>query len=350
MSRKRWVRWVVIAVLALAAGVAVGVFLIGRHPLAVYAWSTRRALFKAGFVEQVSAGPGGRLAYFEEAPVRGGPEGATASEGAPTLVLLHGAGDQAGNWSQVAPALADDYRVLIPDLAGHGDSGPREGPLPFDLIVEGFELVMSRAVEDYRGPAILIGNSMGAWVASIYAERHPDRVARLVLVNGGPIQEESDLTLLPADREAARELMQALRDPGSQPIPDILLDDIVRRAHAGPIGRMAQVPESMEKYLLDGRLDQIKVPVDLLWGARDQLLPREYAERLAAGLPRARITWIEACGHVPQAECPERFREALLKVLSEPPPEAEATAEDETGAAAGTPDGASQEVDQGAGP
>lgn len=323
MSRRRWVRWVVVAVLALVVGAVAGIFLIGRHPLAVYAWSTRRALFKAGFVERVAAGPGGRLAYFEEAPAGGGPAGVAASEGAPTLVLIHGAGDQAGSWARVAPALAEGYRVLVPDLAGHGDSGPRDGPLPFDLVVEGFELVMARAVEDYRGPAILVGHSMGAWVASVYAHRHPDRVARLVLVNGGPVRQETDFSLLPADREEARELMQALRDPGSDPIPDVLLDDIVRRSREGPIGRMAQVSESMEKYLLDGRLDELGVPVDLLWGASDRMMTPEYAERLAEGLPRARVTRVEGCGHLPQAECPERFREALLRVLGELPPEAE---------------------------
>jgi len=350
MSRRRWVRWVVIAVLALVAGAVVGIFLIGRHPLAVYAWSTRRALFKAGFVEQIAAGPGGRLAYFEEAPPRGAPAGVGASEGKPTIVLLHGAGDQAGNWAQVAPSLAEGYRVLIPDLAGHGDSGPRQGPLPFDLVVEGFEFFMARAVEDYRGPAVLVGNSMGAWVASVYAHRHPDRVARLVLVNGGPLRQESDLSLLPADREAARELMKALRDPGSDPIPNILLDDIVRRAHEGPIGRMAQEPESMEKYLLDGRLEELGVPVDLLWGASDRLMTPEYAERLAEGLPRARITWIEGCGHVPQAECPERFREALLQVLGEAPPDAKPDGTAPDGTDEGADEDAGDAAAEGAGP
>ena len=47
----------------------------------------------------------------------------------PLLVLLHGAGDQAGTWVEVAPALLERYRLLIPDLIGHGDSEPGEGPL-----------------------------------------------------------------------------------------------------------------------------------------------------------------------------------------------------------------------------
>jgi len=310
MSKRRWVPWVVVlAVVVVLAAVAV-VGWIWANPLAYHAWSGRRALFEAGFVEKAVAGYQGTLVYLQKEP----------KEGAPTLVFLHGAGDQAGAWSQVAPAFADRYRVVVPDLAGHGDSAPHTGPLPFDAVVEGFEAVMRQALPDYQGKVVLVGNSMGAWVASVYAQRHPDRVARLVLVDGGPIRGDSGLSLTPANREQARKLMAALRDPASPPVPDFVLDDIIQHAASGPIGRMAQVPESMEKYLLDDRLDEITVPTDLIWGRSDQLLPAAYAERLAAGLPRARITWLDHCGHVPENECPGAFTEALGKVLAGPGP------------------------------
>ena len=62
------------------------------------------------------------------------------------------------------------------------------------------------------------------------------------------------------------------------------------------------------------------MPVDLLWGASDKLLSVDYAKRLAAQLPAARLTTIERCGHAPPVECPDRFTEALLKVLKDPLP------------------------------
>ncbi len=61
--------------------------------------------------------------------------------------------------------------------------------------------------------------------------------------------------------------------------------------------------------------------MDLLWGASDRLLSVDYAKRLAAQLPVVRLTTIERCGHAPQVECPDRFTEALLKVLRNPLPE-----------------------------
>jgi len=319
MSKRRWLPWIVaLVVIVLGIGGAV-IGWIWAEPLAFHTWQTRQALFKDGFVEGAVAGYQGTVVYLHAEP-----EG-----GAPTLVFLHGAGDQAGAWSQVAPAFTDRYRVVIPDLAGHGDSAPLTGPLPFDAVVEGFEALMAKTQPDYQGKAILVGNSMGAWVASIYAQRHPDRVARLVLVDGGPIRGESDLSLMPENREQAEKLMAALRAPSSPAVPGFVLDDIVQHARSGPIGRLAQAPASMEKYLLDDRLDEIKVPVDLIWGKDDQLLSPAYAERLAAGLPRARITWMDDCGHVPENECPERFTETLAAVLAQPAP---AATEDEPAA------------------
>ena len=71
-------------------------------------------------------------------------------------------------------------------------------------------------------------------------------------------------------------------------------------------------------------------PVELVWGESDRFMSLKYAERMLAGLPRARLTTIEACGHIPQNECPQRFVETLLAVLeSDPPPLTTAEPQDE---------------------
>lgn len=298
---------VVVALVLLAALVAAGIWLY-RHPLELYEWTSRRALAGAGLERVETAMDGGRMVLF-----RGG-------EGTP-LILLHGAGDQAGNWVAVAPQLLAGHHLIVPDLPGHGDSDPAAGPLPFSRIVAGVEALL--AGPEVTEPAILVGNSMGAWLAMLAAYRHPEEVARVVLVNGGPVRgEPPPVSLTPADRDEARRLMALLRDPASPPIPGFVLDDIVRRAAAGPIGRlMADVPE-MERHLLDGRLGEIQVPVDILWGESDRYLPLSYARRMEAELPRARLTVLPACGHVPHNECPERFAALLAEVLASPPPAA----------------------------
>jgi pimeloyl-ACP methyl ester carboxylesterase len=170
-------------------------------------------------------------------------------------------------------------------------------------------------------PAIIVGNSLGAWVALLYAKQHEVRVARVVLVNGGAlVGDRQDLSLTPKTREEAAALMTQLRDPKSDPIPGFVLDDVVREAQTGPLARLAQTASGMGEYVLDGKLHDLGVPVDLLWGESDKLFSLAYARRMMAQLPASRLTTIPECGHVPHQECPSRFRASLLDVLTMPPP------------------------------
>ena len=163
MSRRgRWIGASAGVLLALLVG-AVAWWL--RHPLEALAWSQRRALGSAGFerLELSDSGSGSdRLIYF------------AAGDG-PPLILLHGLGDQAGTWAQVAPTFVGRYRVIVPDLPGHGESEPSTGELAMATIVGGAERLLERMAGDTEVSATLVGNSMGAWVATILAHRHPEQ-------------------------------------------------------------------------------------------------------------------------------------------------------------------------------
>ena len=293
-----------VAVIVLAVVVA-GLLYSWKRPLSVYAMTNRRALARAGLAEV-------------KVPSAAGPQAAWTGGSGPTLVLLHGAGDSSGTFAKIADTLATKYHLVIPDLAGHGRSAPAEGPIALGQVLAGLDAVMQQAPSE---PATLVGNSLGAWVALLYARQHPERVARVVLVNGVALTgERSDLSLMPKSREEAAALMTELRDPGSQPVPGFVLDDVVREAASGPLARFAQTASGMGEFLLDGKLHEIAAPVDLLWGESDKLFPLSYARRMMSALPASRLTPVPACGHVPQQECPSRFGKALLEVLVMPPP------------------------------
>ncbi len=284
---------------------ATGTWYVYRRPLSVYAWFTRRALASAGLAESIAQTGFGPQTYW-------------AGGSGPTLVFLHGAGDESGTWASVAPSLTASYRLVIPDLAGHGRSAPAEGPIELSQVLRGVEAILSQGPQD---PVIIVGNSLGAWVGMLYAHAHPDRVARLVLVNGGAIRgDRSDLSLTPRTREEAASLMTELRDPASAPIKGFVLDDVVRQAQSGPLARFAATAASMEAFLLDGRLHEVNTPVDLAWGESDKLFPLAYARRMMASLPASRLRTIPGCGHVPHQECPTRFKATLAEVLASPPP------------------------------
>jgi len=296
------IRVVLGLVVLFLVALAVGGVVLWKRPLEVDAWVSRRALAKTGLERATVSGPAGPVAVFE-----GG--------SGPTLVLLHGAGDQAGTWARVAPALVGRFRLVIPDLAGHGDSAPGGGPIDMGTVLAGVEAVLDARCAGER-PTV-VGNSLGAWVAFLVAHRTPERVARVVAVNGGPIQGESTgVNVLPTSREEARRTMAALTGPKTPMVPDFVLDDVVRQARVGPLARFAQTADTMSKYLLDGKLGEVTTPVELLWGDADGLMTVDYARRMQAELPEARLHRVPGCGHVPQRECPVEFVEALLQALA----------------------------------
>jgi pimeloyl-ACP methyl ester carboxylesterase len=215
------------------------------------------------------------------------------------------------------PSLIKTHRLVVPDLAGHGGSAPAEGPISVPMLLAGVESVIRDAA--LERPVTVAGNSLGGWLAMLVAHRHPEWVERVVTINGGAIKGNSEANLLPADRNQARELMNLLRDPASPRVPDWVLDDVVRLARVGPLARFAGTSDTMEEHTLDGRLGELRVPVEILWGTSDQVMPLEYAERMRSELPDARVVPIERCGHVPQVECPEKLLATLQAVLGERP-------------------------------
>jgi pimeloyl-ACP methyl ester carboxylesterase len=296
----------VLLLVLVATGSLFAVWLFVKRPLEVFAWFARRALVKAGLKKVVVPAPVGAQTVF-------------VGGSGPVLVLLHGVGDNAGTWFHVARALAARCRLVIPDLAGHGESAPAAGPISFSDLFGGLEAVLEQ--HSGGGRVTLVGNSLGAWVAMVFAARHPERVERVVAVNGGPlIGSGGGPSLLPKTREEARDAMARLRDPGSPAIPANVLDDMVRRGPTGPIARFMGTAATMAPWLLsEDQLRALGMPVRLVWGVSDQLFPLDYARRMEAALPDVELIPVERCGHIPQQEAPDRFLPALLKALGDTP-------------------------------
>lgn len=235
----------------------------------------------------------------------------------PTVVLLHGAGDEAGTWYNVAPALKAHFHLLMPDLAGHGGSAPATGILSIGTLLTALEQTLD-AVCPKDSKCVLAGNSLGAWMSMLYADRHPQRVSRVILIDGGPIKGVSEIGLMPKTREEARRALDAVLDPSTPRRPNFVLDDLIRVTNTGPISRLlAAGDEDIAKYLLDGKLANFAVPADLVWGASDRLVPLDYARKLQSQLPSSTLTLIDRAGHAPQLERPHELAKVLLQILGQ---------------------------------
>jgi pimeloyl-ACP methyl ester carboxylesterase len=264
-------------------------------PVEAFVVATRAALVQAG-LERVVRADGD--VYW-----RGGPNGA------PVLVLLHGVNDQAGTWAAVAGPLAKRFRLLIPDLAGHGESEPKTGPIPLPLILQQLDALVS---DEASGLVTLLGNSMGGWVAILYALQHPDCVGRLILEDASGMAWNITVPLFPQTREQAVIALHAVNGPHAE-TPDWAIDVLLHPKSVAPMARVAQT--GLIPYLVDGRLGEIRVPTSLIWGADDGLLPVAYAEVLQKKIAGATLQIIDGAAHIPHRQQPEKFLACLNAIF-----------------------------------
>lgn len=292
----------VVAVL-LALTAALGAWFY-TSPVSIGVWMARSALEGAGLEKSTVDAPRGPQTYFH------------GGAGPKTVVLVHGMGHQAGSWAKVVADLADRHAVIVPDLAGHGESAPATGSLDYDDSAAGLDAVLDAAAPDR--PVVLVGNSMGGWISLRWALAHPDRVERIVLVNSSGIPVDlGDLKLLPTTREEALALVRAVA-PSDAPDPaGFVLDDLVEEIHSGPSPRQAAGLRATD--FVEDRLGEIEIPVEIVWGLEDDLLPPEYGRKFYELLPDARFHPLPKCGHIPQQQCPQEFSLLLFDLLEREP-------------------------------
>jgi 2-hydroxy-6-oxonona-2,4-dienedioate hydrolase len=241
----------------------------------------------------------------------------------PVVVLLHGLGGNSANWAFNTPALAQKFRVVVPDQVGFGSSDKPLVNYRIGTYVDFLDKFLSELKVER---ATLVGNSMGGWIAALYALRYPGKVDRLVLADsaGFAPPKEFDLHALAGLNPSTRDEMKRLANLvffnpmfKSDAAIDVLL---AQRLSAGDGYTIQRLVESIYRGddMLDGKLSGIKQPVLLLWGREDGLTPlaRE-GERFKRELPSAQLIVFDQCGHVPQVEKAAEFNAAVLKFLSQ---------------------------------
>lgn len=236
--------------------------------------------------------------------------------GGPVLVLIHGMNDQAGSWARVAGRLTRAWHVVVPDLAGHGASGPTAGRLGLDTILDALDDLLAHVAPDR--PLTLVGNSMGAWMTQLVALRRPDRVARVVLECGGGLSfGDSAPDLLPSTRDEARHFFVRVIGPHARPLPGFVLDHVVRRLRSCPLRRVLDT--DWTRHHVDDLVGDWAVPTDVIWGDADGVLPIDYARRLVSAVPGARLHVIPGAAHLPHRDRPGQFLATLGRLLESPP-------------------------------
>lgn len=264
----------------------------------------------------------------------------TAGEGE-TILLIHGMAGSSDTWRHVMPRLAEHYRVIAPDLPGHGRSDkPGAGDYSLGAYANGLRDLLT-ALDVER--ATIVGQSLGGGVAMQLAYQHPENCERLVLVSSGGLGREVSL------------ILRLLAAPGAELVlkvaaPSFVRDggDAVRRWLGSQGIRANRLDEMWRAYASLGDaetreafLRTLRAVVDVggqsvsahdrlyladamatlvIWGDADPIIPVSHAEAAHKTMPGSRVEILPGVGHFPQVEAPERVTELLLDFMGNTEP------------------------------
>jgi pimeloyl-ACP methyl ester carboxylesterase len=301
-------RWVAAVLALLVAGLLGFVY---ERPVRLFEeWQALRLRLAGVHSRYVQAGPY-RLHYIE------------AGSGPPVL-LVHGLASNASqDWGRLVGPLGRHVHVFAPDLPGFGESArPAAAEYSIPMQVDAVRSFMKAVGLDR---ARVAGLSMGGWIACRLAGSRPEMVERLVAVDAAGMRPTGpDIpaeVLLPRDVGDVRRLVAAVRYRVPA-VPSFVARDILaHRLREEWIVRRALLSMAAGRDWLNGTLGRADMPVLVVWGRQDALIPVGYAAPLAAEFPHAELRVLDGCGHVPIADCPDAFDRAVVPFLTAAEPQ-----------------------------
>ena len=248
---------------------------------------------------------------------------AEAGQG-PGLVLLHGLSATHANWEYTIPAFADRWRVVAPDLPGHGRSAKPDAPYTIDFYA-GVIRSLGRALG--IDEAVVIGNSLGGQIAVELGLAYPAWTRALVLAApagrfGAGVQAMRWAIGAAAHPAVLRlalpwALERSVHDPSlpaCRARRRILMERLVADDYPG---FARAITRSLVGSIAAGRqpLGQLTQPTLVVWGHNDRLVGPSGSRRILRELPHARLAVLERCGHLPMLEQPHAFNRAVADFL-----------------------------------
>jgi pimeloyl-ACP methyl ester carboxylesterase len=228
------------------------------------------------------------------------------------LLFLHGASG-APVILPFMEKLAERFDVLVPEHPGYGQS---DEPDWLDNIHDLAYFYLDFLKQLGLRNVTLMGNSMGGWVAMEIAVRDTSRLKSLVLVSPAGIRapgvQPADIFLMP-DEQLVRNLFhdQKLAEARlAVPVTPEAVDIALKNKHT--TARLAWEPRLHDPFLPKW-LHRVDVPVKIIWGKEDRILPVAFLDEYRRLLPKAEIHIVEGAGHLPHAEKPDLFVELVCK-------------------------------------
>nr|WP_090344049.1 alpha/beta hydrolase [Mycolicibacterium malmesburyense]CRL75308.1 alpha/beta hydrolase [Mycolicibacterium malmesburyense] len=256
----------------------------------------------------------------------------------PAILLIHGIGDNSTTWETVQSKLAQRFTVVAPDLLGHGKSDKPRADYSVAAYANGMRDLLSVLDIDR---VTVIGHSLGGGVAMQFAYQFPQLVDRLILVGAGGVTRDVNIALRFASLPMGSEALALLRLPFVLPalqvvgrvaggvfgstglgrdLPQVLriLNDLPEPTASSAFARTLRAVVDWRGQvvtMLDRCYLTQSVPVQLIWGSCDAVIPVSHARMAHAAMPGSQLEIFDGSGHFPFHDDPERFVEVVEKFV-----------------------------------
>ena len=251
----------------------------------------------------------------------------------PPMLLLHGFAQTCHSWDFVALGFSDDYRVIVLDQRGHGDSDwAADGDYSPETQQNDISAVVSEiGLEDFT----LMGLSMGGRNSFTYAANNPDRVRALVIVDAGPqnmqqgtqnirnfVQQDDELDSVDAfvervlkynPRRAPEQIRGSIMHNLKQ-LPNGKWTWKYDKRLRSPGRRMGSDPETEKR--LWGYLEALQCPTLLVRGGASDIIAMDTADKMHAAIPNSQLATIDGAGHLVMGDSPAGFQRAVTEFLA----------------------------------
>jgi pimeloyl-ACP methyl ester carboxylesterase len=231
-------------------------------------------------------------------------------EGEP-IVILHGLFGGLSNFDTVVNRFSTKFKVLIPML-----------PIYTSPVLNTNVSALAKFLDKFLAfkkieKANLLGNSLGGHISLVYANKHPEKVSRLILTGSSGLYENAfgGSTPRKGDREYIRKKIEVtFYDP--KMTTDELVEEVLGIINdRGKLIRVLSLAKSAIRHNMASDLPNMKMNTCLIWGKNDVVTPPEVAEDFNKLMPNSELFWIDKCGHAPMMEHPEEFNDILANWL-----------------------------------